>query len=51
MKVAQKLPNDMAHATTFTASDEEARQFAMKVQKIDGWIERLQALIQSKAEA
>jgi hypothetical protein len=51
MKAAEKLRNDIAHATTFIASDEEARQFAMKLQKMDSWIGRLQALIQSKAEA
>jgi hypothetical protein len=51
MKIAEKLRNDIAHAATFITSDAEARQFAVKLQKIEGWIVKLQVHVNHKAQA
>jgi hypothetical protein len=45
---AQELRNQIAHATTFVGSEEEARQFAIRLQKMEGWIARLQQFVQQK---
>jgi hypothetical protein len=48
---AEKLRNQIAHAATFVTSEEEARQFAVKLQKIEGWIAKLQVHINHKVQA
>lgn len=45
---AEDLRNQIAHAATFITSEEEARQFAVKPQKIQNWIARLQAILSAK---
>jgi hypothetical protein len=47
---AEKLRNQIAHAASFVTSEEEARQFAIRLQKIEGWIARLQQLAQQRAQ-
>ncbi len=39
---AEDLRNQIAHAATFISSDTTAREFAVKLQKVETWIERLQ---------
>jgi len=46
---AEKLRNQIAHAATFISSDEEAREFALKLQKSEKWMGKLQELIDHKA--
>ena len=48
---AEKLRNQIAHAATFVTSEEEARQFAVKLQKIEGWIAKLQMHVGPKVQA
>jgi CBS domain-containing protein len=43
MQNAEELRNQIAHAATFITSDATAREFAVKLQQVEAWIERLES--------
>jgi hypothetical protein len=47
----QELRDKIAHAATFISNDAEACEFALKLQKAEKWIAKLQELIHHKAQA
>jgi len=47
---AEGLRNQIAHATTFITSDAEATEFALKIQKAEKWMARLQEVIDQMAQ-
>jgi len=50
LKDAEDLRNQIAHAATFISSDATAREFAVKLQKVEDWIEKLQKTIRRVAK-
>jgi CBS domain-containing protein len=50
-QAAEELRNQLAHAATFIENDAEAREFALKIQKAEKWIKKLQTIIHQKVEA
>lgn len=51
LKQAEHLRNQIAHAATFISSDATARDFAIKLQKNEHWIARLQEIVSVRTQA